>query len=134
MEQTNRKVIIIIVVFALVFGGYLIFGKKKAQSPTEAISKSAAFNIDSFAQCLKDKGAVFYGAFWCSHCQNQKKLLENSKNMPYVECSAPDGKGQLPICNDKKIEGYPTWVFADDSRESGELSLETLSQKTGCSL
>jgi len=23
---------------------------------------------DALATCLKDKGAVFYGAFWCSHC------------------------------------------------------------------
>ncbi len=91
--------------------------------------------LDDFAKCLKEKGAVFYGAFWCSHCQNQKKLFGSSeKYLPYVECSTPDGGGQLSLCNEKKIDGYPTWEFSDGSRESGELSLERLSEKTSCEL
>ncbi len=89
--------------------------------------------LDQFAQCLKDKGAVFYGAFWCPHCQNQKKAFGSSaKYVPYVECSTPDGKSQTQLCKDKKIEGYPTWMYADGSRESGELSLAHLAEKTGC--
>ena len=41
---------------------------------------------DVFAQCLKDTGAVFYGAFWCPHCQSQKKLFGSSvKLLPYDE-------------------------------------------------
>ena len=54
--------------------------------------------------------------------------------LPYVECSTPDGNEQVQICKDKKIEGYPTWEFADGSRLPGELSLQTLSEKTGCEL
>ena len=89
--------------------------------------------LDEFAQCLKDKGAVFYGAFWCPHCQNQKAMFGKSqKLLPYVECSKPDGKNQLAVCQEKKITGYPTWEFADGSRESGEVSLEKLAEKTGC--
>src|SRR5450830_1421299 len=66
--------------------------------------------LDSFAQCLKDKGAVFFGAFWCPHCQAQKKLFGSSvKLLPYVECSTADASGQLQICTDKKIQSYPTW-------------------------
>ncbi|MEK6827042.1 MAG: hypothetical protein AABX99_00990, partial [Nanoarchaeota archaeon] len=54
---------------------------------------------DQFAQCLKDKGAVFYGAFWCSHCIAQKKLFGSSaKLLPYVECSTADASGQAQIC------------------------------------
>jgi len=91
--------------------------------------------LDEFAQCLKDKGAVFYGAFWCPHCQNQKTIFGTSqKSLPYVECSAPDGKAQLAVCQEKKITGYPTWEFADGSRESGEVSLEKLAEKTNCQL
>lgn len=90
---------------------------------------------DDFAKCLKDKGAVFYGAFWCSHCQNQKKSFGASVEfLPYVECSTPDGRGQIQVCIDKNIEGYPTWVFSDGSRQSGEVPFETLSSKTGCVL
>ena len=40
----------------------------------------------------------------------------------------------IQICIDKKVEGYPTWEFADGSRKSGEVPLAELSQKTGCPL
>ncbi|MBI2484059.1 hypothetical protein HYV71_02655 [Candidatus Uhrbacteria bacterium] len=91
--------------------------------------------LDSFASCLGEKGAVFYGAFWCPHCQNQKNMFGKSeKKLPYVECSTADGRAQLPVCIDKKIEGYPTWEFADGSRLSGEVALDTLAEKTGCAL
>ena len=91
--------------------------------------------LDAFAQCLGEKGATFYGAFWCPHCQSQKKLFGRSARLlPYVECSTPDGRGQLPICTEKKIEGYPTWEFADGTRQSGEVPIATLAEKTGCPL
>lgn len=97
--------------------------------------QSGPGKYDEFAICLKDKGAVFYGAFWCSHCQATKKMFGSSqKFLPYVECSTPDGNGQLAQCADKKITGYPTWEFADGSRLTGELSFETLAEKTSCIL
>src|SRR5471030_2574861 len=72
---------------------------------------------DVFAQCLKDKGATFYGAFWCPHCQAQKKEFGSSvKLLPYVECSTPDASGQTQICIDKGITSYPTWILADGTR------------------
>jgi thiol-disulfide isomerase/thioredoxin len=90
---------------------------------------------DEFAKCLTDKGAKFYGAFWCPHCQAQKKMFGRSaKHLPYVECSTPNGKGQLPLCKEKRIEGYPLWEFADGERKSGEVSLDDLSRKTSCPL
>lgn len=90
---------------------------------------------DDFAKCLDEKGAVFYGAFWCPHCQNQKAMFGRSaKYLPYVECSTPDGKGQLPVCTEKNIEGYPEWRFADGSTQSGEVSLEALAENTSCVL
>ncbi len=89
--------------------------------------------LDGFAQCLKEKGATFYGAFWCPHCQAQKKLFGRSaKLLPYVECSTPNGRDQLPVCKDKKINGYPTWEFADGTREGGEVPLAKLAEKTSC--
>lgn len=91
--------------------------------------------LDSFASCLKDKNVVFYGAFWCPHCQNQKRLFGSSERyLPYVECSTPDGKNQTQICKDKHIQSYPTWEFANGASASGELSLKDLSDKSGCPL
>lgn len=91
--------------------------------------------LDDFTKCLGEKGLKFYGAFWCSHCESQKDLFGKSKKyLPYIECSAPDSKSQLEVCRDAKIKVYPTWEFTDGSREEGELSLEKLSEKSGCAL
>jgi hypothetical protein len=88
-----------------------------------------------FAQCLAEKGALFYGAFWCPHCQEQKAMFgAGARDLPYVECSTPDGKGQLPLCIEKGVEQYPTWMFADGSKQSGVIPLADLAQKTGCAL
>jgi hypothetical protein len=90
---------------------------------------------DDLARCLTEKGAKFYGAFWCPHCQTQKKWFGNSeKLLPYVECSQPNGKDRMQICIDKTIEQYPTWEFADGSRLMGEQQPATLAEKTGCAM
>lgn len=91
--------------------------------------------LDTFASCIKDSGAIFYGAFWCPHCQNQKALFGTSaKLLPYVECSTPDGNAQLPICKEAGISSYPTWKFSNGVTESGEVSLARLSELTNCPL
>ena len=92
--------------------------------------------LDSFTQCLKDKGMVFYGAFWCSHCQATKKMFGRSaKLLPYVECSTTDGKEQLQVCKDKGIQSYPTWTFPNaTSTLTGERTLQELALASGCTL
>lgn len=90
---------------------------------------------DEFAQCIEKSGTVFYGAFWCSHCQSQKADFGRaSKYLPYVECSTSDGKGQTLICKEKGVKSYPTWIFADGTIQTGEVSLEELAEKTACTL
>ena len=97
--------------------------------------ESKPSRFDDFAKCLKDKGAIFYGTFWCSHCQNQKALFgKSAKYLPYTECSTADSNGQLQVCKDANITSYPTWQFADASRTEGEISLEALAEKTTCVL
>ena len=97
--------------------------------------KSTPGKLDGFATCLKDKGALMYGAFWCPHCGAQKKIFGSSASLlPYVECSTADAAGELPVCSAKGIKGYPTWVFPDGSRLEGEQTLATLAAKTGCVL
>lgn len=98
--------------------------------------KQGPGNLDPFAQCLKDKGVIFYGAFWCPHCQRTKAMFGSSAHLlPYVECSTPDGQGQTQICKDKGIQSYPTWVFPNASSTlTGEHTLQELSQASGCAL
>jgi hypothetical protein len=91
--------------------------------------------LDSFAQCLKDHGAIFYGAWWCPHCQNTKRMFgKSARLLPYLECSTADGKTQLQICTDKNVTNYPTWEFANGERLTGERTLQELSEKSGCPL
>ena len=98
-------------------------------------NQSTPGKLDAFAQCLGDKGATYYGAFWCPHCQAQNKLFGKSKpELPYVECSTPDGQGRTQQCIEAEINTYPTWEFADGERLLGEQELATLAEKTGCEL
>lgn len=103
--------------------------------PKESITFNDGGKYNEFAQCLKDSGATFYGAFWCPHCSEQKKMFGSAVDLiPYVECSNPNGQGQTQFCAEKNIEGYPTWEFADGSRVGNKLSFIELSEKTGCQL
>jgi len=93
--------------------------------------------LDGFAQCIKDSGAKFYGAFWCPHCQDQKDLFGKSvKYIPYIECSTPDGQGQLQVCKDADISTYPTWQFGESTttRVIGKIELVDLASSTSCAL
>jgi hypothetical protein len=88
--------------------------------------------IDNLATCLQDK-ATFYGAFWCPNCAIQKELFGNSMSkIKYVECSTGEKEPQKEICDNEKIENYPTWIFADGTRMIGTAKLETLALRTGC--
>ncbi|MFH1188686.1 MAG: protein disulfide isomerase family protein [bacterium] len=96
---------------------------------------NASHALDSFAQCLTEKGAKLYGASWCPHCQNQKAKFEASVEfVPYVECATKDGQGQAQECTQNGIKGYPTWKFVDGSEKVGETSLQELAKTTGCLL
>lgn len=100
MNKTIRYTLLLIIVAALV--GLI------------AWYKSTPGQYDQLATCLKDSGTKFYGAFWCPHCQATKKMFGKSvKKLPYIECSAPDGQSQLPVCKNAHIAGYPTWEFAN---------------------
>lgn len=118
-----------------IFWGVIIVGLVIGVGSSFFLARQPAGTLDTFTQCLKDKGVIMYGAFWCPHCQATKRMFGSSaKLLPYVECSTPDGKGQLQACIDKEIKNYPTWEFADGSRLTGERTLQELAEKTGCVL
>ena len=115
--------VLIVLVLILLGMSYGINGHK-ASLPGE---------YDALATCLADKGVKFYGAFWCPHCKEQKEKFGNSaKLLPYIECSTPDTKGQLQVCKDLGIEGYPTWIFPDGTRENKVLDPEEIGKKVAC--
>jgi len=125
--NTNTYIIGGIVAVAILAAAFVLF--------TDTTQPVPAGKYDSFASCIKDSGTTFYGAFWCPHCQAQKAMFGTAaKNLPYVECSTPDGNAQLQVCKDADVSSYPTWQFPDGSREVGEVPLAKLAEKTGCAL
>lgn len=89
--------------------------------------------IRALAEHLTDQGALFYGASWCPHCQEQKRLFGASVDrLPYIECSPAGPNGpQLPSCSRAGVTSYPTWVI-DGRVTAGEvLSLAQLAAASG---
>jgi hypothetical protein len=94
---------------------------------------------DDFAQCLTDQGVKMYGAWWCSHCADQKKLFGSAfERVTYVECSTGGTKSfNVPACQEVGIGetyGTPLWSFSDGTFLPGTRSLAELSEASGCSL
>ena len=132
MKQSHKTLLTIILPTILVIGGLIALSKTSGSS-----SGSDGKDYTAFAQCLTEKGATLYATYWCPHCLDQKKLFGSAiSEVNAVECALPGGSsaGQTQICKDKDIQSYPTWEFADGSRESGVQTLEALAEKTGCEL
>jgi len=93
------------------------------------------YALDDVAKCIGSSGAILYSTPWCDHCQAQKDVFGSAfQYIDYVECSVSQGTEQSLTCQEAEIDGYPTWIFADGSREYGNLSIEFLADKTACSL
>jgi uncharacterized membrane protein len=88
--------------------------------------------IRELAEHLAKTNAKFYGAYWCPHCEEQKKLFGASAHrLPYVECSLQGSRGpQAVACQRAAIERYPTWVI-DERRYEGVLTPEELARHSG---
>lgn len=90
---------------------------------------------DAFARCLATKQAKMYGLYWCPHCIEQKGMFgESFHYVPYVECAIRNSKELAPECKVAGVKLFPSWQFGMDPPKEGVLSLEALSNKTGCSL
>ncbi len=90
---------------------------------------------EKLAKCLAEKGAKFYGASWCGHCQNQKAMFGNAAQyLPYVECIDSKTNQLIQECQAANVQAFPTWVFPGGKTELGEISLQQLAEYSGCPL
>jgi len=97
-------------------------------------------DYDGFAQCLAESGAKMYSAWWCGHCQEQKRWFGKSfevfdESGGHVECSPGGIKTFSDFC--KKVDGFsgtPYWIMGDGEQLRGKQPLEILAQKSGCEL
>ncbi len=123
VHMKKKNTWIWIVVTIAVIGALIAFLVFEANKPGK---------YDSFAQCITNSGAKFYGAWWCPHCAAQKALFgKSAKLLPYNECQTKDQK-QNALCNGLNITGYPTWIFADGTRAMGEQTFAQLGAATNC--
>jgi hypothetical protein len=90
---------------------------------------------DAFARCLATKQAKMYGLYWCPHCIEQKEMFGQAfRYVPYVECAIKGSSEMAPECKIAGVKLFPSWQFGTEVPKEGVLSLEALSDKTGCSL
>uniref|UniRef100_A0A7S1HWX1 Vitamin K epoxide reductase domain-containing protein n=1 Tax=Eutreptiella gymnastica TaxID=73025 RepID=A0A7S1HWX1_9EUGL len=92
--------------------------------PIETTSSGRVLQLVPRMQALN---ARMYGAFWCSHCNGQKRTLgrEAFEALPYVECDPRGANQQRETCKAVGITGYPTWeiqgVLLSGEKSVGEL-------------
>lgn len=90
---------------------------------------------DNFAKCLTVRGAKMYGLYWCPHCLEQKEKFGDSfRYVNYVECAVKGSHEEAPECKIAGVKLFPSWQFGTEPPKEGVLSLDALSDKTGCSL
>ncbi|MBN2458637.1 hypothetical protein JXB31_05915 [Candidatus Woesearchaeota archaeon] len=110
-------------------------GSSGSESSAEADSADSNVEItlsgnqaDEFSRCIADYGALFYGSVNCGHCPQQRFVLGDSEEIPYVDCTAEKER-----CESDNITAYPTWRI-DGKSYLGWLSVDELSGLTGCAI
>ena len=96
-------------------------------------AQSSSYSRD-LATHLKSVGAKMYGAFWCSHCEDQKEIFGAGADIPYVECFPGGWERGTPVaaaCASADIQGFPTWILADGTKTEGEKTLAELAKLSG---
>jgi uncharacterized membrane protein len=97
-------------------------------------AQASSFSPDQFAALadhLRESGAVFYGAYWCPHCQAQKQMFgAAASKLPYVECDPRGTDAHPDACQAAGVQAYPTWVIGGQKLE-GEVSPADLARLSG---
>jgi len=92
-----------------------------------AVTTQSSDRSIAVAKALQAKGAKMYGAYWCSHCFDQKQLLgrEAMRYVDYVECAKDGENSQTKTCKAQQVPGYPTWQVGGELY-AGQMSLAEL--------
>ena len=123
----SKKIWIPIAIFVLILIVAVVSALLLSISGTSSKNSAA---LAPFAQCLAQKGAVMYGAYWCPHCHAEKALFGDSfKYVNYVECTQ-----QINKCIAANIQSYPTWIYPDGKTYVGTQSLQDLASQSSCTL
>lgn len=134
---TGKKVVVNLLLFVVIIGGIYLGGRLLTNGHPLGRTVSPS-RLANFAKYLTEKGVVMYGAYWCSHCQNQKKVFGDAfQYITYVECTQEPKR-----CLAAGVKGYPTWTIPKNATPSaekpeaevmkieGEITLDNLIQAT----
>lgn len=109
--------------------GYPIYTAAQPDSPQNAPVITTVSDQDALriATKLKSKNSKMYGAFWCTHCYDQKQRFGKKafSMLTYIECDKNGVDSQFQLCRDKRIPGYPTWEI-DGELFPGEIEITEL--------
>ena len=111
LKKNKKLMVSLVLIFALVAAG-ISYSFVNANKPSP---------LDNFAKCLKEKGAVMYGASWCKYTQAQKRMFGNS--MKFVDYK--------DFSENKEVRITPTWFINGNKYENAQ-SLDKLAAITGC--
>lgn len=145
MKNNKLYLFVLVAVIIVLAGlGIVYYSSKKADQnrvSTDSSDNGAVAGVSTedqdfavgLAKFMTLKGMVMYGAYWCSHCQSQKKIFGDAfKYVDYVECDASGPNANPDECTAQGIEGYPTWIF-NGTKYSGDKTLQELSLIVGYS-
>ncbi len=115
------------VVLAVFIVVVLVFGFNLTGYITGFFVADSGYDLEGFAKCLTDKGAVLYTSTGCPHCQDQKELFgEALQHVENVDCVTDPN-----VCSENGIRVVPTWII-NNERYEGVRTLEELGELTGC--
>lgn len=150
MSKNLKIFIVIAILIIVVSAGLIIFAGSKSKksdqsnsgengnvagvSTSDSASDTTTENADyivKLAKYLSEKGMVMYGAYWCSHCKEQKDTFGDAfQYIDYVECDPQGSNANPDECQAQGIEGYPTWIY-QGQKYSGTQTLAKLAQIVG---
>jgi len=95
----------------------------------EALKPSSAEQL-ALSDWLRQRGVIFYGAWWCPACFQQKNLFgqQAGNRLPYVECDKEEAGRQR--CAAAEVRVFPTWVLGGQRLE-GVQTVEELKSWSG---
>ena len=78
---------------------------EKASNSAPKIKTTSTERTLALSQRIKALDGKMYGAYWCSHCNNQKKEfgVQAFSNIPYIECDKEGENSQNSLCKEKKV-------------------------------
>ncbi len=96
--------------FAVAVSVTLLALTTACSQPDQSHDTSTASQV-ALASHLRQRGAKFYGTFWCQYCKQQKEMFGQQafSKINYIECDPQGKNAQTDLCQKANIESFPTW-------------------------